>query len=66
MLFGLERERVRVHTGVRVTRVMVVGLDLVEVLTLLGLEAVLTVEDELEVGEGTDSLLAELDGVTFP
>jgi len=46
--------------------VMVVGLDLVEVLTLLGLEAVLTVEDELEVGEGTDSLLAELDGVTFP
>ena len=61
VLLGLERERVRVHTGVRVTGVVVVGLDLVEVLTLLGLEAVLTVEDELEVGEGTDSLLAELD-----
>jgi len=66
VLLGLEREGVRVHTGVRVTGVVVVGLDLVEVLTLLGLEAVLTVEDELEVGEGTDSLLAELDGRAFP
>jgi len=66
VLLGLEREGVRVHTGVRVTGVVVVGLDLVEVLTLLGLEAVLTVEDELEVGEGTDSLLTELDGGAFP
>jgi hypothetical protein len=61
VLLGLEREGVRVHTGVRVTGVVVVGLDLVEVLTLLGLEAVLTVEDELEVGEGTNSLFTELD-----
>jgi len=61
VLLGLEREGVRVHTGVGVTRVMVVGLHLVEVLTLLGLEAVLAVEDKLEVGEGTDSLFTELD-----
>ena len=60
VLFGLERERVRVDTGVRRTSVMVVGLHLVEVLTLLLLEAVLTVEDKLEVGERTSPLLGEL------
>jgi len=59
VLLGLERERVRVHTGVGATRVMVVRLDLVEVLTLLSLEPVLTVEDKLEVGEGTGPLLTE-------
>jgi len=64
VLFGLERERVRVHTGVGATGVMVVRLDLVEVLTLLSLEPVLTVEDKLEVGEGTSDLLGELLGGT--
>jgi len=60
VLLGLERERVRVHTGVGATRVMVVALDLVEVLALLSLEPVLTVEDKLEVGERTSPLLGEL------
>jgi len=60
VLLGLEREGVRVHTGVGAAGVVVVGLDLVEVLTLLGLEAVLAVEDELELAKGTDSLLSEL------
>lgn len=59
MLLGLKGKRVTVHTGVWATRVVVVGLDLVEVLTLLGLEAILAVEDELEVGEGTGVLLSE-------
>ena len=48
MLFGLERERVRVHTGQRRASVVVVGLDLVEVLTGLLLEAVLAVKHKLE------------------
>ena len=60
VFLGLEREGVRVHTGVGGTRVVVVRLHLVEVLTLLGLEAILAVEDELEVGEGTDVLFREL------
>jgi len=59
VLLGLERERVRVDTGVGGAGVVVVGLDLVEVLALLLLETVLTVEDELEGGEGTDGLLSE-------
>ena len=57
VLFGLERERVRVHTGVGATRVMVVRLDLVEVFALLLLETVLAVEDELEGGEGAVGIL---------
>jgi len=52
MLFGLEREGVRVHTWVGAASVVVEGLHLVEVLTLLFLESVLTVEDELEGAEG--------------
>ena len=60
VLLGLEREGVGVHTGVGAAGVVVVGLDLVEVLTLLGLEAVLTVEDKLELGEGADKILGEL------
>ena len=63
VLLGLEREGVRVHTGVGGTGVVVEGLHLVEVLTLLSLEAILTVEDELELGEGTDGILSE-GGVT--
>ena len=59
MLLGLEREGVRVDTGVGVTGVMVVGLHLVEVLTRLFLETVLAVEDELEGGEGTDGFFGE-------
>jgi hypothetical protein len=60
VLLGLKGERVRVNTGHRGASVMVVALDLVEVLTLLLLETVLTVEDELEGVEGTDSILSEL------
>jgi len=52
VLFGLERERVRVHTGQRRASVVVVGLDLVEVLTGLLLEAVLAVKHKLERVDG--------------
>ena len=61
VLLGLEREGVRVHTGVGGTGVVVEGLDLVEVLTLLLLEAVLTVENQLEGVEGTNDILGEGD-----
>ena len=64
VLLGLEREGVRVHTGVGGTGVVVERLHLVEVLTLLLLEAVLAVKDELELLEGTDGLLGEVDGGT--
>jgi len=64
VLLGLEREGVRVHTGVGVARVVVVGLYLVEVLALLLLEAVLAVEDELEGRKGTRGLLGERLGGT--
>ena len=59
VLLGLEREGVRVHTWVGAASVVVEGLHLVEVLTLLFLESVLTVEDELEGVEGADSLFSE-------
>jgi len=65
MLLGLERERVRVDTGHGVAGVVVVGLDLVEVLTLLFLETILAVEDELEGVEGTAGFLSESLGTTF-
>ena len=64
VLLGLEREGVRVHTGVGVARVVVVGLYLVEVLALLLLEAVLAVEDELEGRKGTRGFLSEGHGGT--
>jgi len=64
VLLGLEREGVRVHTGVGVARVVVVGLYLVEVLALLLLEAVLAVKDELEGRKGTRGLLGERLGGT--
>jgi len=51
VLLGLQCERIRVDTGVRVAGVVHVGLDLVEVLAGLLLEPVLTVEDELEAAE---------------
>jgi hypothetical protein len=60
VLLGLERERVRVDTGGGVTGVVVEGLHLVEVLTLLLLEAVLAVKHKLEGGQGTDGLLGVL------
>ena len=63
MLLGLEREGVRVDTGVGAASVVVVRLHLVEVLTLLFLETVLAVEDELEGVEGTDGFFGE-DGRT--
>ena len=59
MLLGLEREGVRVDTGVGAASVVVVGLHLVEVLTRLFLEAVLTVKDELEGVEGTNGFFGE-------
>jgi len=59
VLFGLERERVRVDTGVGGAGVMVEGLHLVEVLTLLLLETVLAVKDELEAGQGTNGIFGE-------
>jgi len=62
VLFWLEGERVRVHTWVWAARVVVVRLDLVEVLTLLGLEAVLAVKDELEVSEWTRVFFSESGG----
>ena len=65
VLLGLEREGVRVHTGVGGTGVVVEGLHLVEVLALLSLEAILTVEDELELGEGTDGILSESGATTI-
>jgi len=58
MFLGLEREGVGVDTGEGATRVVVEGLDLVEILGTLLLEAVLAVEDELEGGHGTLSLLS--------
>ena len=61
VLLGLEREGVRVHTGVGGAGVVVEGLNLVEVLTLLLLEAVLTVENQLEGVEGTNDILSEGD-----
>ena len=57
MLFGLEREGVGVDTGEGAARVVVEGLDLVEILGTLLLEAVLAVEDELEGGHGTLNFL---------
>lgn len=65
MLLGLERERVRVDTGHGVAGVVVEGLHLVEVLTTLFLEAILTVEDELEGIEGTAGFLSVASGTTF-
>ena len=64
VLLGLQRERVRVDTGHGATGVVVEGLHLVEVLTLLTLEAILTVENELELIEGTDELFGEPTGTT--
>jgi hypothetical protein len=57
VFLGLEREGVRVDTGEGAAGVVLEGLDLVEILTTLLLEAVLTVEDELEGGHRTLSLL---------
>jgi hypothetical protein len=62
VFFWLEREGVRVHTWVWAARVVVVGLHLVEVLTLLGLESVLTVEDQLEFRQWTNDFFGELLG----
>jgi len=65
VFFWLERKGVAVHTWVWVTRVVVVRLDLVEVLTLLSLEAILTVEDELEFGHWTSFIFGEDTGGTI-
>jgi hypothetical protein len=64
VLLGLEREGVRVDTGVGGTSVVLEGLDLVEVLTLLLLETVLAVKNELERVERADGILGEDGGTT--
>ena len=58
VLLGLEREGVRVHTGHGGTGVVLEGLDSVEVLAGLLLEAVLAVKHKLEGVDGTGSLLS--------
>jgi len=60
VFFWLKREGVRVHTWVWAASVVVVGLHLVEVLTSLFLESVLTVEDQLEFGQWTREFFGEL------
>jgi len=60
VLFWLQREGIAVHTWVWAARVVVVRLNLVEVLTLLFLESVLTVEDKLEVAQWTNSFFGEV------
>jgi len=59
VLLGLEREGVRVDTGVGGASVVLEGLDLVEVLALLLLETVLAVKHKLEGVEGTNGILSE-------
>ena len=54
VLLGLQSEGVHVDAGVRDAGVVVEGLDLVEVLAELLLEAVLAVEDNLEQVQRTD------------
>ncbi len=54
MLLGLQSEGVRVDAGVRCAGVVVEWLDLVEVLAVLLLEAVLAVQDHLELVQRTD------------
>ena len=58
VLLGLEREGVGVDTREGATGVVVEGLDLVEILAVLRLEAVLAVEDELELLHRTLRLLS--------
>ena len=58
VLLGLEREGVSVNTGEGAAGVVLEGLDLVEILGTLLLEAVLAVENKLELGHGTLSLLS--------
>ena len=64
VLLGLEREGVRVDTGVGGASVVLEGLDLVEVLALLLLETVLAVKHKLEGAEGTNGILSEGGGAT--
>ena len=58
VLLGLEREGVRVDTGVGAAGVVVEGLHLVEILAALGLEAILAVENKLELGHRSIRLLS--------
>ena len=59
MLLRLEREGVGVHTGEGGASVVVEGLDLVEVLTSLLLEAILAVKHKFEGVDGADELFGE-------
>jgi len=62
VLLGLEGEGVGVHTGHGVTRVVLVGLVLVEVAASLLLETVLTVEDELHGADGANGQVGRRGG----
>ena len=53
VLLGLQSEGVHVDAGVGVAGVVVVGLHLVEVLAVLLLEAILTVQNQLELVQRT-------------
>ena len=57
VLLGLEREGVSVNTGEGAAGVVLEGLHLVEILAVLRLEAVLAVENKLELGHRTLDLL---------
>ena len=57
---GLEGETVRIDTGDGATGVVVVGLDGVEVLTLLGRETILAVKLKLEAGKRSVGLFGEV------
>jgi len=57
MLLGLKGKGVRVNTGHRGASVVLVRLDLVEILTGLLLEPVLTVENKLHGSDSADGLL---------
>jgi len=64
VLLGLQGEGVHVDAGVRAARVVHEGLVLVEVLAQLLLEAILAVEDNLELVEWTDLVQISTDLVS--
>jgi len=66
MFLGLEGERIAVDTGYGCTRVVPVGLDLIEEFAGLFLEAVLAVEDNLEGVNWPDRYVGRYSGFLDP